>query len=287
MPNLLHPEYIARVPIVGEYLCNTLAQRVGEVAMATEGLVDPAVSVVIRSRNNAGQLAELLDDIEKQDFNGEVEVVVVDTESTDGTAEVARNFGAVVVPIEQKGFNYPDALNQGFAAASHRWVFSLVDHSLLTSDQIFRIATRSQNQSNVAGVSGITFPNANASRAERIGTAMAFPNKVRKPAHVATKLSMGILATNTSLIRRDVWSEVGGFDEAYGAGGEDGALAAAIDRAGYDIVIDPAMSVHHTHGTGFIDSIRQFRYWGSLGKPQAFDQMRLEQFRKEFRPPEA
>lgn len=285
MSNLLHEEYLLHIPVTGEYIRDSLAQRAGEVALAAKCLPDPDISVVIRSRNNAGQLEGLLHDINQQDFNGKVEIVVVDTESTDGTAGVAKDYGAVVVPTTQDDFSYPRALNQGFAAASHKWVFSFVDHSLLVSDQILRIATRSEATPNIAGVSGITLPNANASLAELAATAISFPNRVRKPAHVATKAGLGFLATNASLIRQDAWSELGGFNEAYGAGGEDGALGAAIMAAGLDIIIDPAMSVHHTHGTGFINSVRQVLYWRSLGKPQAFDRDRLAQFRKEYRDP--
>lgn len=94
---------------------------------------------------------------------------------------------------------------------------------------------------------------------------------------------LGFLATNASLINKVAWAEIGGFDEAYAAGGEDGAFAKAVIQAGHKIVVDPAMSVHHTHGLGFVDSLRQLRYWTTLGKPQAFSQQRLAKFRKEDR----
>lgn len=281
MSNLLHEELLLQVPLTGEFIRDSLAQRAGEVAVSTEGLSDPNVSVLIRSRNNAEQLEMLLDDVRAQKFDGEIEVVLVDTESTDGTVEVGKNFGATIIPVTQEGFSYPNALNRGFAAASHTWVYSFVDHSLLSSDQIFRIATRSDTQPDVAGVSGITLPNANASWVELAGTAANFPNRVRKPANASSKLGLGFLATNASLINKAAWAEVGGFDEAYAAGGEDGALAKAILEAGHKIVVDPAMSVHHTHGLGLVDSLRQVRYWTTLGKPQAFSQQRLAKFRKQ------
>lgn len=288
MSALLHPEHLLRIPIMGEYIHDQIAQRAAEVALAAQNLADPDISVLIRAKNNAGQLRQLLDDIRMQQFHGEVEVVVVDTESTDNTRQIAEGFGATIVPIKQEGFSYPKALNQGFAATNHRWVLSLVDHSQLVHDQTLRIATCSEVQPNVAGVSGIPLPNANASWAELIGTAVMLSNRVRKPAKVATKTGgLGLLATNASLIDKRVWSEVRGFDEHYGAGGEDGALAAAIMSAGYDIVINPAMAVHHTHGLGLVALTKQLRYWTTLNKPQPFDLDRLAQFRKEYRAPEA
>lgn len=283
MSRLLHEELLLQIPLTGEFVRDSLAERASEVMMSTNGLPDPNVSVLIRSRNNVDQLEMLLEDVRNQRFDGEVEVVLVDTESTDGTVQVGKDFGATIVPVAQHGFTYPNALNRGFAAASHPWVYSFVDHSLLSNDQILRIATRSGAQADVAGVSGITLPNANASWVERAATAVNFPNRVRKPASTASKLVLGFLATNASLISKEAWAEVGGFDEAYAAGGEDGAFAKAVLEAGHKIVVDPAMSVHHTHGLGLADSLRQFRYWTTLSKPQAFSQEKLAKFRKQDR----
>lgn len=282
MNYLLHQENLLRVPFTGETMRDDLNQRAGEVALATRGLPDPNVSIVIRSRNNVSQLKGLLRDVSMQDFTGEVEVVLVDTESSDGTVETAKEFGATVVPINQEDFSYPKALNLGFDAASYGWVFSFVDHSLLTSNQVLHTATRSDAQHNVAGVSGIPFPNANGSWFELAATAVEYPKRVRRPAALSTKTGLGFLATNTSLIHRDAWLEVGGFDESYGAGGEDGALAKAILRAGHAIVVDPAMSVYHSHGVGLINGVRQVQYWTTLGKPSEFDRQRLAKFRTDL-----
>lgn len=51
------------------------------------------------------------------------EVILVDSASTDGTAEVAEQLGARVVQVPFKGFG--DLRNQAIAACSHEWIFSL------------------------------------------------------------------------------------------------------------------------------------------------------------------
>ncbi len=51
------------------------------------------------------------------------EVVVVDSWSTDGTADIATQLGARVVQVDFKGFG--DLRNQAIAACSHEWIFSL------------------------------------------------------------------------------------------------------------------------------------------------------------------
>ncbi len=283
MSKLLHRAYLLHLPVMGKRFADLLTLRTQEVALATKDLPDPNISVVIRSQNKAHELEMLFKDILEQKYNGKVELILVDTESYDRTVEIAKKYGAKIVYIKQSEFSYPKALNLGFKSASHKWVFTFTDHGLLSNNQIFRIATRSENEKLIGGVSGLTFPNANASWTERIGTVLVFSGRLRKSAKPATKMFIGILPANASLINRLAWLKIGGFDESFGAGGEDSALAAILIKSGYTIVIDPAMSVHHSHGLSFIDSLRQFHYWLRLDKPRAFDLAKLRQFRKEYR----
>ncbi|HEX4407632.1 MAG TPA: glycosyltransferase family 2 protein [Xanthobacteraceae bacterium] len=51
------------------------------------------------------------------------EIVVVDSHSTDGTAEIATDLGARVVQVDFKGFG--DLRNQALAACRCDWIFSL------------------------------------------------------------------------------------------------------------------------------------------------------------------
>jgi glycosyltransferase involved in cell wall biosynthesis len=51
------------------------------------------------------------------------EIVVVDSGSTDGTAEIATGLGARVVQVPFNGFG--DLRNRAIAACSHEWIFSL------------------------------------------------------------------------------------------------------------------------------------------------------------------
>lgn len=57
----------------------------------------PRFSVVVPAYNEAAFLGSCLDSLLDQDFCGRYEIIVVDNNSTDGTAEVARSRGVTVV----------------------------------------------------------------------------------------------------------------------------------------------------------------------------------------------
>ena len=87
---------------------------------------------------------------------------------------------------------------------------------------------------------------------------------------------MGVLAATGAMISRVAWEELGRFDESYETGGEDTALAAKMLANGYDVIREPALTVHHSHGLGVIDSIKQLHGWQqTLKSPRRLDKDEL------------
>jgi glycosyltransferase involved in cell wall biosynthesis len=78
----------------------------------------PKVSVTVIAKNEAADLAEALRSVAWAD-----EIVVVDAQSTDGTAAIARQFTERVIVRPWPG--YIDQKNFAASAASHDWIFSL------------------------------------------------------------------------------------------------------------------------------------------------------------------
>lgn len=76
------------------------------------------ISVYIIAYNEAEKVAATIESVKWAD-----EIIVVDSHSTDGTADIATRLGARVVQVEFKGFG--DLRNQAIAACTHEWVFSV------------------------------------------------------------------------------------------------------------------------------------------------------------------
>jgi len=269
--HLSHPELFDLIPVVGDDVADIIDQRAHEVASMPTA--EENVTVVIRSLNEAGPLDSLLKDIERNIFSSEVQIIVVDNESSDDSSEVAKSHGAEVINLPRGKFTHPYSLNLGMRAAAYNTVLLTVAHANLTNTQTLAAASNIFNDPdnpNAAGAFGTTVPHLNASRTERLvalGTPMAMSRKTN-----VQKAGLGVLGATNALVSKDAWKELGYFDERYERGGEDTLIAQRMLDAGMTIVHDPALSVHHTHGLGPINYGRQVSQWTrTLRRPEKFD----------------
>ncbi|MEM4778599.1 MAG: glycosyltransferase, partial [Thermoplasmatales archaeon] len=71
------------------------------------------ITYIIPAMNEEATIGGVIDSIREIDKEGEI--IVVDSDSTDRTAEIARSKGAIVVNERIKGYGY--AYKRGFMAA--------------------------------------------------------------------------------------------------------------------------------------------------------------------------
>lgn len=90
----------------------------------------PSVSIIVRTLNEAKFLPECLLKIGEQKYGGPVEVVVVDSGSTDDTIKIATEFGSKVVLISKSEFTFGRSLNVGCEASSGEVLVLLSAHCI-------------------------------------------------------------------------------------------------------------------------------------------------------------
>lgn len=79
--------------------------------------MSPKCSLVIRAYNEEDHIGRLLEGIQQQTIP-EIEVILVDSGSTDNTLAVAAEYSVTVVSIEPDDFTFGRSLNRGIAAAN-------------------------------------------------------------------------------------------------------------------------------------------------------------------------
>ena len=87
-------------------------------------------SVVIPCFNEEKGIGNVVNNLPKDDC----EIIVVDNNSSDQTAEIARKAGAKIVPETQKGYGY--ALKKGFASAIGEYIITLAGDGQYPANQV-------------------------------------------------------------------------------------------------------------------------------------------------------
>jgi rhamnosyltransferase len=87
------------------------------------------VRVVIRAKDEAAKIGTTLARMNAQTLHSQMELVVVDSGSTDGTVELARAGGATVIEIPAESFTYGGSLNTGCDGTEAPFIVALSAHA--------------------------------------------------------------------------------------------------------------------------------------------------------------
>ncbi len=90
--------------------------------------MQPIASIVIRCYNEEEYIGRLLSGITEQTLADKVEIIVVDSGSTDATVSIASQFPTKIVSIDPEEFSFGRALNIGCAEASGEFIVAASAH---------------------------------------------------------------------------------------------------------------------------------------------------------------
>lgn len=252
------------------------------------GGLTQSISLVICSRNRVSQLAEMLARLSATDVaKHEVEVVLVDSASTDGTMDLMERFRksaalrVVVAQVERQGLGR--ARNEGIRCSSGNLICFTDDDCYLTQDYFTKLRENVNPARSQFGMGSVLlFDPADDARVAncRIGKRRVLPARSLLPAGTIQGANMFFL--------RLVFQKAGPFDERMGAGTEfpceDIEMATRASLAGFVGIQLPEPIVHHHHRrkTGSPEAqetVNQYdfgrgAYYASLiarGVPRAWD----------------
>lgn len=225
------------------------------------------VTIVIRARNEASSIGKVLDAIAQQTFEGQVETIVVDTESTDGTPEIAHQKNARVIPITRKTFTWGHALNVGAAAGTGQYIVNLSAHAVPAhADWLTHLIQPLKDDPKVAGVFGRQLAIDHADPFEAVELDLWFPDWPEPRPSDSFSNANGAL-------RRMLWDQHP-FDEQLMIS-EDTVWAKHMSLQGYQTIYQPLACVYHNHDLDVhsesTNSIFIRWYWRSYVAPKFID----------------
>jgi glycosyltransferase involved in cell wall biosynthesis len=202
------------------------------------------VSCIIRTFNEERHLGALLRSLRGQaEYGPTLDIVVVDSGSTDGTRSILAEHGIVPIDIARDEFNYSVALNLGISRSRHELIVVLSGHAVPCDDKWIATIVRHFDRQDVAGVYCRQQPWPGADLHESLRLEKTFGPSPREFTSDDVRTAMNF-SNAASCIRRSVWNE---HPFVVIPAAEDREWANwAIDR-GYRIVYDAGAAVYHSH----------------------------------------
>ena len=203
-----------------------------------------AASVIVRCKDEAATIERTLRSVRAQTVD--VEIIVVDSGSRDGSLEIARRCCDTLIEIEPAEFSYGRALNLGAKAASAPVHFALSAHCRPERSDWVERSLAHYERPHVAGTNGIqTF---------------ADGSPVREPfaqdAAQARSNPFWGFSNHASSWRANVWAQFP-FNEQIEAA-EDREWSWRVLDAGWVLIFDPKIWVSLEHS--WKGGLRNFYY---------------------------
>lgn len=198
----------------------------------------PRASIIIRCYNEAENIGKLLHGLSEQSMQ-DYEIVLVDSGSTDGTLEIADQFGVEkTVYIDPEDFSFGRALNYGCEAATGEFCVIASAHVYpKRNDWLGRLLEKFEED--IALVYGKQRGNDVTTFSE---------NQIFKqwfPEHDIERQNHPFCNNANAAIRRDLWDEYP-YDEQL-TGLEDVDWAKRVQKDGYEISYASEAEIIHVH----------------------------------------
>lgn len=228
----------------------------------------PYVSIIILNFNGRHYLRKCLSSIAKLNYpKSKYEVILVDNASTDGSVEfVKRNFPWVKIISLNKNYGFCGGNNRGAKIArgdylaflnndtkvSKTWLIELVKASIMYSAPICGSKTLFMEKPSIIEYGGAKLTIIGRGYSISLGL---------KDSSEHCKL-VGYPCAAAMLIKKDVYEELGGFDEKYFACLDDTDLGWRAWLRGYKVLYVPTSIVYHfgggTTGKGRVSPLKAF-----------------------------
>ena len=210
-----------------------------------------SISIVIRAFNEEKHIGRLLYGIQQQTLQEDVEVILVDSGSTDGTLEIAGRFPVKVVHIQPEDFTFGRSLNRGIEAATGDVVVIISAHCYPVYPDWLAQITQPFEKGDVALAYGRQIGGETNHYSEHQIFRYYFPE------HSVPAQGQPYAHNANCAIRRDLWEEHP-YDESL-TGLEDLAWSSWARETGYTITYIAEAAVVHNHEETFKQVYKRYQ----------------------------
>jgi len=199
------------------------------------------ISVIIPSYNSWPLIGRTLYSLEKQNYQGEYEIVVADCSNDSSNPEISANFPKIkLIHVERR--EYPGAARNRAIDASKGDIIAMIDADAEASDSWLAVIDRNfKKEPQATGFGGAIENARDHIKAARIAHLLEFGGYTS----AWSRRKVRMAPTCNLALKREIFNYARFFEEWFG--NEDVLLAKKIETLGKSIIFDPDMLVfHHT-----------------------------------------
>lgn len=173
-------------------------------------MLPPKVSVVIPTYNHVQYLRYALDSVINQSYPN-LEVLVIDDGSTDGTAELVKGYGLKANYFYKQNGGTPSALNLGLSQATGKYICWLSADDAFLEDKVSKQVTLMESDPSL-GFSYTSFVVIDSNGKEQYDVISPYYSNKQE---MVTKLLGGCFINGSSvMMRSSALQHIGNFDES-------------------------------------------------------------------------
>ena len=210
----------------------------------------PDISVLIPTYNGSKTIGKVLDSIFIQEYDGNIEIIVIDDHSTDNTSEVVKQYPVTIIS-NNTNMGLARSVNNGVAEIKYDVMCIIHEDVVLTDNEWFKKLIPYLKDDVACVTSPVLLP-------EEVYANFGFWEKALFSWEVGGEYNNSVTALDYSdgkndIFRKDIFLEFGGFDgDTYRVACEDVDLSKRLQRAGYRVLSVPApvYHLHSSHATG-------------------------------------
>jgi len=219
--------------------------------------MSPDISIIIPAKNEALNIGRCLTAIFRQETRFTFEVILIDSGSTDGTAEIAARWPVKIIEIPAVDFDHGRTRNMGFEAAGGKYLVALVADAVPSDKRwLEELIAPLEADPTIAGAYSRQIPPPDNHPLASARFAGLDPSRLIAEVHrwpgderwenlgPMEKLKLVEFDDVSSVRRRSVWEQIP-VAENYWAEDVDWSLKAL--RAGHKIAYAPSSVVLHAH----------------------------------------
>lgn len=241
------------------------------------------ISVLIVSYNVKQYIVHCIDSIKRSDYKGEIEIIIVDNNSFDGSLKEIKSKYADIIDIQNtENVGFGKAVNQAAKIATGNYFLILNPDTIIEEGTITTFVNYLENNSNVGMVGPKivnsdgslqkgckrSFPTISVALPKILGLDKILPNSKWVGRYNLNYLDadeihkVDAISGSCMFVRSGLFNKIGGFDEQYFMFGEDLDICYQVYQNEFEIQYLPTTQIMHYQGesvkTAPFDSINAF-----------------------------